>query len=139
MSINFSTKLLVLSAVLFFSTAAFAKENPVDSAKLCIKNNNSIPAQSRCLDTIIDHIDREMQMWVNNQTFILEELAVKAGRSSALSMFKRAQNNFVKYQEDNCRWQYLAISPDQRAPLAYKKCYILLAVNRIKELQQAEK
>ncbi|WP_286261463.1 lysozyme inhibitor LprI family protein [Thalassotalea atypica] len=90
---------------------------------------------SRCLDVVIDKVDREMQTWINNQIFILEELAMNTGRNSALKMFKRSQSNFIRFREDNCRWQYLALSPNEFAAPAYKKCYIRASQDRIKELE----
>lgn len=89
---------------------------------------------SRCLDSVIEVVDRELQTWVNNQVYILEELAMNTGRTSALSMFRRSQANFIKYREDNCRWQYLAVSPSPDSGPAYKTCYIRASKDRIKEL-----
>ncbi len=89
---------------------------------------------SRCLDGVIDVVERELQTWVNNQIFILEELAINTGRTSALNMFKRSQSNFIQYREDNCRWQYLALSPSNESAPAYKKCYIRASLDRINEL-----
>ncbi len=94
---------------------------------------------SRCLDGIKDLKDRELQTWVNNQVFILEELAASTGRRSSLEMFKRSQRNFISYRENNCRWQYLVISPDASAATAYKKCYITLTQYRIEELTNLNK
>ncbi len=115
------------------ATPAMAAE----SLKQCNKET-SIKKKSRCFDVIIEKVDRELQTWINSQTFNLEELALRTGRKSALSMFKRAQNDFIRFRENNCRWQYLAISPDISASNAYKKCYIILTKNRIKELSQVE-
>lgn len=91
---------------------------------------------SRCLDGVKELADRELQTWVNNQVFILEEFALKTGRKSALNMFRRSQSNFIKYRENNCRWQYLAISPKPEAGPAYKRCYIKVTKNRINELAE---
>ena len=93
-------------------------------------------AYSRCLDTVKASTDRELQTWVNNQTFILEELALKTGRSGALKMFKRTQTNFISFRENNCRWQYLAMSPDPSASSVFKRCYIEMSRTRINELSQ---
>jgi uncharacterized protein YecT (DUF1311 family) len=98
-------------------------------------NQNISPSDvSRCLDGVIEQVDRELQTWVNLHTFNLEEKALVNGRQSTLKMFKRAQNDFVTYRENDCRWQYLALSPDRRASLAYKTCYVLLSEKRIKAL-----
>ncbi len=88
------------------------------------------------LDGVISFVDRELQTWVNLHTFNLEEKALTNGRYSALKMFKRSQNNFITYRENDCRWQYLVISPERGADLAYKTCYVQLSQNRIKALSE---
>ncbi len=93
---------------------------------------------SRCLDGVKDTQDRKLQTWVNNHTFNLEEKALVTGRYSALKMFKRSQSNFITFRDNNCRWQYLAISPEKGAGIAYKKCYILVTQARIKELSEVK-
>jgi len=129
-------KFLILTAftLLLTTQVSVASYKSNKNIKQCIKQK-SVTKASQCLDTIIEETDRELQTWVNNQTFNLEELAIKTGRRSALSLFKRSQNDFINYRENNCRWQYLAISPDIHASNAYKKCYILLSRDRIKELK----
>jgi len=124
--------LILFSSTLFLcSTISIA----APSINACEKQTE-IKKISRCFDSVIESIDRELQTWINNQTFNLEELAIKTGRQSALALFKRSQRDFIRYRENNCRWQYLAISPDIRAGNAYKKCYIILTQNRINELSQ---
>ena len=98
--------------------------------------NLSPSSISRCLDGVIEHVDRELQTWVNLHTFNLEEKALVNGRYSALKMFKRSQSNFITYRENDCRWQYLAVSPNKGASLAYKTCYVLLSQNRIAALSE---
>lgn len=90
--------------------------------------------QSQCFDGIIETLDRELQTWVNHHTFNLEEKALVNGRYSALKMFKRAQSNFITFRENECRWRYLAISPEKGASAAFKSCHILLNQARIKQL-----
>lgn len=104
----------------------------------CESTEQTSAELSRCLDSVKDAIDRELQTWVNNHTFNLEEKALITGRYSALKMFKRSQSNFVTFRDNDCRWQYLVISPEQGAGNAYKKCYILLSKSRIKELSQVQ-
>lgn len=91
---------------------------------------------SKCFDGIRDRKDRELATWVNNQTFVLEEVAENTGRKAALHMFKRAQRNFISFRENNCRWQYLAVSPEIGAANAFKKCYIYITQDRINELKR---
>lgn len=93
-------------------------------------------ALERCYDGVIDSLDRELQTWVNHHVFNLEEKALVNGRYSALKMFKRSQSNFITFRENNCRWRYLAVSPEKGASLAYKKCYIDLSQVRIDSLSE---
>jgi uncharacterized protein YecT (DUF1311 family) len=104
--------------------------------EVCAQEGQSNIALSQCLDRKIDALDRELQTWVNNQIFVLEEFALTTGRRSSLEMFRRSQRNFTTYRENNCRWQYLYISPNIGAASAYKKCYILLSKDRINELSK---
>lgn len=106
------------------------------SIELCEKQQTSNIDYSRCLDGVKEAADRELQTWINNQVFILEELAMKTGRKSPLKMFKRSQSNFIQFRENNCRWQYLALSPGTGAGPAYKRCYIKTTKNRIDELNE---
>jgi uncharacterized protein YecT (DUF1311 family) len=119
-----------LSLVLLSSHSVWAKK----SIEACEETQKTSSSLSSCLDGVKENIDRELQTWINNQTFTLEEFALATGRRAALEMFKRSQRNFVAFRENNCRWQYLAISPGKGAASAYKKCYILVSKNRIKEL-----
>lgn len=123
--------LILTCSLLMFNYATAAK-----SVGQCKKDNQNLSPSdvSRCLDGVIEQVDRELQTWVNLHTFNLEEKALVNGRQSTLKMFKRAQNDFVTYRENDCRWQYLALSPDRRASLAYKACYVLLSEKRIKAL-----
>jgi len=102
----------------------------------CEKKFDSPNELSQCFDVVKASIDRELQTWINNQTFVLEEFALATGRYSALNMFKRSQRNFISYRENNCRWQYLHISPSKMAASAFKKCYILSTRDRITELSR---
>lgn len=125
---------LLLTALLH--TLAITEASAAKSLEDCEQNRTTNVVFSQCLDTVKQLVDRELQTWINNQTFILEEVALVTGRQSALSMFKRSQSNFITFRENNCRWQYLAISPGTGAGAAYKKCYILLGKSRIAELSQ---
>jgi uncharacterized protein YecT (DUF1311 family) len=106
----------------------------IDECQKQIVEQDSISSMSRCLDGVISFVDRTLQTWVNLHTFNLEEKAIVNGRYSALKMFKRSQSNFITYRENDCRWQYLAISPERGADLAYKTCYVQLSESRINAL-----
>lgn len=102
----------------------------------CEKKFDTPDELSRCFDLVKASVDRELQTWINNQMFVLEEFALATGRHSALNMFKRSQRNFIAYRENNCRWQYLHISPNKMAASTFKKCYILSTRDRITELSR---
>ena len=123
---------LFLCPVFMISPASAAKS--IDECQTKIEDKDSIASMSRCLDGVVSFVDRELQTWVNLHTFNLEEKAMVNGRYSALKMFKRSQSNFITYRENDCRWQYLAISPEQGADLAYKTCYVQLSRSRITTL-----
>lgn len=127
-------KTLLLMTFIFSTTPLYA----VQPMKKCVELERSTAEYTQCLDVIKKSIDRELQTWVNNHVFNLEEKALVTGRYSALKMFKRSQTNFISFRENDCRWQYLAISPEKGAGLAYKKCYISLTQTRITQLSLIE-
>lgn len=102
----------------------------------CEKMSETSKNLSRCFDNLKTGVDRELQTWINNHVFNLEEKSLSTGRYAALKMFKRSQNDFITFRDNNCRWQYLATSPDKGADLAYKKCYIVITQSRIDELSK---
>ncbi|TPH12735.1 lysozyme inhibitor LprI family protein [Litorilituus lipolyticus] len=112
------------------SSQAEARNKLADCEDL--KNDESL--LSRCLDGVIDTLDSELQTWINHHTFNLEEKALVNGRYSALKMFKRSQSNFISFRENDCRWRYLAISPDKGAGIAFKQCFVELTKARIIQL-----
>ncbi|WP_019027901.1 lysozyme inhibitor LprI family protein [Colwellia piezophila] len=126
----------LLCPLLMSNPANAAKD--IETCKNKTADQMSTAAMSRCLDGVISHVDRELQTWVNLHTFNLEEKALVNGRYSALKMFKRSQSNFITYRENDCRWQYLAISPETGADLAYKTCYIMLSLSRIDGLSNIQ-
>ncbi|WP_448568511.1 lysozyme inhibitor LprI family protein [Thalassotalea ganghwensis] len=120
--------------LLIHTSQVLAEPATVKSVTNCERKFSDVKALSRCLDQVKESVDRILQTWINNQIFVLEEFALKTGRKASLEMFKRSQRNFITYRENNCRWQYLHISPDINAAAAYKKCYINVTQNRINEL-----
>ncbi|MGL1956382.1 MAG: DUF1311 domain-containing protein [Colwellia sp.] len=129
----------IITLTLF--TCSLLSAIPTYAAKTiaeCEKKGQSEAEHSRCLDSVKEVVERELQTWVNNHVFNLEEKALVNGRYSALKMFKRSQSNFITFRENDCRWQYLVVSPERGAGLAYKKCYVLLTQTRIKELSIAK-
>lgn len=110
-----------------------------NSIEYCQQQYQKDEQLSFCLDHVKDNAERELQIWLNNQIFTLDELQKVTGRGAALKIFKRSQEMFEKFREDNCRWQYLQIAPATGAATAYKKCYIKLTKARINELTELNK
>ncbi|MDX2368490.1 MAG: DUF1311 domain-containing protein [Colwellia sp.] len=131
-------KLLILTVLIVSQFLLSAPSYALKTIDKCEKAEQTTEQVSRCLDGVKEVIDRELQIWVNNHTFNLEEKALITGRNSVLKMFKRSQSNFITFRDNDCRWQYLVIYPEKGADNAYKKCYILLSKYRIKELSQVQ-
>jgi len=132
----------LLASILLWPLLMALPVHATKSIEACQKQmaeQKSSASMSRCLDDVIVFVDRELQTWINLHSFNLEEKALVNGRNSALKMFKRSQSDFITYRESDCRWQYLAIPPEQGADLAYKECYILLSQSRITALSNIEK
>lgn len=129
-------KILPLSVLIlsqyFMSAPALAQK----SIEGCEQKSETPKNLSRCFDNLKSNLDSELQTWINNHVFNLEEKSRSTGRNAALKMFKRSQNDFITFRDNDCRWQYLAISPDKGADLAYKKCYIVVTQSRIDELSK---
>ncbi|WP_448214273.1 lysozyme inhibitor LprI family protein [Colwellia sp. MEBiC06753] len=123
-------------SLLIFTSVCLNQSVLAKSVADCDEKFTDNVEYSRCLDLVKDNVERELQTWVNNQVFVLEEMALKTGRTSPLKMFKRSQDDFIKFRENNCRWQYLALSPGTGAAPAYKKCFITISKNRIDELSE---
>lgn len=126
--------ILPLSVLIFtqaiYSSSVYAQKSVAE----CEIMKKTPERQSRCFDLVKDELERELQTWINHHTFNLEEKALNTGRRSAIKMFKRSQNDFITFRDNDCRWQYLAISPEKGAGIAYKKCYIVVTQSRINEL-----
>lgn len=129
-------KVTVISLFLLGQFTLAASAHAAKTAEECQQEDATIAEVSRCLDGVIETVDRELQTWVNNHVFNLEEKAMLTGRYSTLKMFKRSQSNFITFRENDCRWQYLAVSPEKGASIAYKKCYIQVSQARITQLSK---
>jgi len=124
----------MVTAQFLFASPAYAVKASVE----CQQADLTINEASSCLDGVTKAIDRELQTWVNNHVFNLEEKALITGRYSALKMFKRSQSNFITFRDNDCRWRYLMVSPEKGANIVYKQCYIQLSKLRIKELRKVK-
>lgn len=127
-------KKFLLSLSLLTISLISQQSRAVTSLKDCDNVRANESQLSRCLDSMIDSLDKELQTWINHHTFNLEEKALINGRYSALKMFKRSQSNFISFRENDCRWRYLAISPDKGAGNAFKQCFVELTKARITQL-----
>lgn len=127
----------LVASLSFLSHSSMA--NKVTTIAGCEKQAGDNIELSACLDKVNESVDKELTTWINNQTFILQETAQATGRHSALKHFKISQQEFEKFRETNCKWQFLALSPGTGAAAAYKKCYIRLNKARIKELNLISK
>lgn len=133
-------KILIATSIsILFSSFQISAETMEPLLAKCDQNKLSKIKYSQCLDIAKIKVDRELETWVNNQLFILEDIANTTGRKSAFNMFKRAQKNFITYRDSNCKWQFLAQLPSNISAPAYKKCYILTSKDRIKELSRIAK
>ncbi len=127
------------SVLVLFSFASTAEDNTYKSISTCGAAKLSEIKYSQCLDVVKNKVDSELTTWVNNQTFVLEENVKATGRKSSYYMFKRSQQNFITYRENNCKWQYLIELPSSTSATAYKICYIIMSKDRIKELTRVSK
>lgn len=132
-------KLFITIALCVLSTASYSQLSKDKTINSCKKKTKSQIDYSICLDEVKLSKDRELTTWVNNQVFILDEVAKSTGRTSTLKIFKRSQTHFEKYREDNCRWQFIAYGQDNKAIPVYKECYIKLTKQRIDELASLNK
>ena len=128
------TKSRFLTLALLVLMSLMTSANASRTLQNCENKQAESMSYSQCLDEVKNAVERELQTWINNQTFILEELESTTGKKSTLTMFKRSQSNFITFRNNNCRWQYLAVSSEANAGDTYKKCYISTSQSRIKEL-----
>jgi uncharacterized protein YecT (DUF1311 family) len=126
---------IILMTLFFFTTQV--KASPLLKNCESIKKNNS--EYGKCLDQAIDAIDRTLSIWIENQTFALEAIVRATGRKTVQKLFKKSHQDFISYRKNDCRWQYLVISPDANAAAAYKTCYISLSQKRVDQLKAFNK
>jgi predicted component of viral defense system (DUF524 family) len=120
----------------FISFQAFS----IDAQQQCTLNGNT-PAETkqyiRCLDKVIEDLEREQKMWVNKLTLDLEKIKEDTGNSQLLPIFLRSVKNQASYQEDSCRWRYLQKMPNAtKAAITYKQCEIAILNQHLNVLKQ---
>lgn len=129
-------KILAISAILLAQQFITFPSHAQKTIKQCESIKAEFKKQLLCLTSIKESVERELQTWVNNHVFNLEDKASKNNNNAPLKMFKRSHDNFITFRQNNCRWQYLAIFPDKKANAVFKKCFILTTQDRIKQLSQ---
>ena len=115
--------------------ASAAKD--IEEIKACQKKYSDRIDYSRCLDSALLQLEREMTTWETNVEFKLKELSRTSGRGEALAIFSKANKDFKQFQKSNCQWQYLAMLPDvATAATMVKECRIYMAKDRIEKLTE---
>ncbi len=102
----------------------------------CTNNSQNQIQYMRCLDSKLDEIKRKNTSWINKIKIDLQKRANEQDDSAPLVVFTRSEQRFNKYVEDECRWRYLNMLPDNMAAgLAFKQCELQLLHQRIAMLQ----
>jgi len=128
-----------ISVVILFSSINVSAKDSHSVIKQCDIEALDKINYSKCLDLERTKVDRELETWVNNQLFRLEDKAEATGRQSAFNLFKRSQKQFLKYRDTNCKWQFITKLPSTDAAMSYKICHILTTQDRIKDLARLSK
>jgi len=109
----------------------------IEEVSACQKKHKDRMDYSRCLDSVLLKLEREMTTWETNVEFKLKELSRSSGRGDALVVFGKANKEFKKFRKSNCQWQYLAMLPDvSSAATMVKECKIYMAKDRIAKLTE---
>jgi hypothetical protein len=117
--------------VLFFSVFPLSAQQACDPGSL-----NKVDYM-QCLDQQLEQTRRELTTWENNHLFKLEEQAASSGRQDGLKLFNKARQTFTLYTEQDCRWQFIGLLPDNNAASAtYKQCQLFHIKQRIELLKQ---
>jgi uncharacterized protein YecT (DUF1311 family) len=122
----------LLLSLIFFPAISSAQ----NALQVCEKESQELEKLSACYDILIERKNRDLQTWVNNQEFLLQEVEKNTGRDGALKVFKRGHKNFIRFREDNCRMYYLSKMPAPEASTDYKRCLIITTQQRIDELME---
>lgn len=113
------------------STAAVAAFNDG-----CDNEKSTNPRYIRCLENKITEQQNTAQTWRNKIEFDLTKKQNETGNVQLLKVFKRAEQEFTKYVEDNCRWRYLNLLPDTiAATITYKRCELQLNQQHVDALK----
>ncbi|MDP4982084.1 hypothetical protein [Pseudoalteromonas tunicata] len=102
----------------------------------CDNDKSTNPRYIRCLENKITEQQNIAQTWRNKIEFDLEKKQNETGNVQLLKVFTRAEQEFVKYVEDSCRWRYLDLLPDTiAATITYKRCELQLNQQRVDGLK----
>jgi len=136
-SLSFFTPLIGIVFLLFSGVSHTSGLMNIEEVKACQKKHKDRMDYSRCLDSVLLRLEREMTTWENNVEFKLRELSRDSGRGDALIVFTKANKEFKKFRKSNCQWQYLAMLPDvSSAATMVKECKIYMAKDRIAKLTE---
>jgi len=131
------TTFVFLAVTLIASPVNAVEHMDIEELKNCKARHKSRLDYSKCLDSALLKLDRDIETWEKNVEFKLKELSNVSGRGDALLVFSKASRQFHSYRQSNCRWQYLAKLPDvDTAAKIVKECKIGMAKDRINKLMQ---
>lgn len=95
---------------------------------------------SACLDSVLVKKQRELSTWNKSMNFKLQEVAELNGRKDAITLFSSSQQEFERFKNKNCKWQYLTLLPDTHiAANMTKECEIYMTIQRTNELKHMSK
>ncbi len=113
-------KIHIITSLLF---AVFSLNCHAEFKDGCDDKKTTNLSYLRCLDTKISVEKRSVVTWQNKIKIDLEKKQNQTGNTQLIKIFKRAEQEFEKYTEANCRWRYLNLLPDTiAASISYKRC-----------------
>jgi len=119
--LNLITNKIKTCGILMLGFTSFVSQAQFNDG--CDKEKTTNLSYLRCLDSKIVLEKRTANMWANKILLDLEKKQNETGNLQLLRVFKRAEQEFDKYVEDNCRWKYLNRLPDTiAAAIAFKRC-----------------
>lgn len=129
------TKTLINLAV-FLVLANVSSSVKADFNDGCDNDKSTNPRYIRCLENKITEQKNIAQTWRNKIEFDLKKKQSETGNVQLLKVFERAEQEFIKYVEDSCRWRYLNLLPDTiAATITYKRCELQLNQQRVDGLK----
>ena len=132
--LNLITNKTKTTLILFLGFTSFVSHAQFNDG--CDKEKMTNLSYLRCLDNKIVLEKRTADTWITKIQLDLEKKQNETGNLQLLRVFKRSEQDFEKFIEDNCRWRYLNRLPDTiAAAIAYKRCELLSIQKHIELLQ----